>query len=475
MRSPIRELDYPNLLSGFSFLNEPENTAKMDRNKRLPVTPLMFFSLILSLSIITARYSYDYFSTRYWLIAAIIAIALAGCCYVLHENRQLSRLFFRKIKQLVLLQSLLLSLCLFCLGGFITSHHIDKTKTPGSIMTYQSLSPIARTILASRSFRQQLEQQLHTYHIDGQDFAVISAMAMGDKGSLDRETKESFSISGTSHILAVSGLHIGIIFQLFVILLGGKRRSRPTIALSLVAVWAYVVFIGFPPSAVRSASMLSIYSFCLLALRPDLSLNTLALAYVIMLFLNPFHLFDISFQMSFLAVASILIFYPPLFGLLKSHGKIIRCLWGLFPGGTDRYASAHRLLFRQNILLLPAHQLHRHPGSHPHPLSLCPTPAAFSHYLHFQPCLRRHLADATYSSSTCQHYPSHPYRLPAYQSVAGCQHRPSSSVTPSVNASLSGSRIWLPGPCQMEPDKGKNLQDSPFSCITFLIICPSQK
>ena len=95
MRSPIRELDYPNLLSGFSFLNEPENTAKMDRNKRLPVTPLMFFSLILSLSIITARYSYDYFSTRYWLIAAIIAIALAGCCYVLNENRQLFRLFFR--------------------------------------------------------------------------------------------------------------------------------------------------------------------------------------------------------------------------------------------------------------------------------------------------------------------------------------------------------------------------------------------
>lgn len=330
MRSPIRELDYPNLLSGFSFLNEPENTAKMDRNKRLPVTPLMFFSLILSLSIITARYSYDYFSTRYWLIAAIIAIALAGCCYVLNENRQLFRLFFRKIKQLVLLQSFFLSLCLFCLGGFITSHHINKTKAPGSIMTYQSLSPIDRTILASRSFRQQMEQQLHAYHIDGQDFAVISAMAMGDKGSLDRETKESFSISGTSHVLAVSGLHIGIIFQLFVILLGGKRRSRSTVALSLVVVWAYVVFIGLPPSAVRSASMLSIYSFCLLALRPDLSLNTLSLAYVIMLFLNPFHLFDISFQMSFLAVASILMFYPPLFRLLKSHGKIIRCLWGLF-------------------------------------------------------------------------------------------------------------------------------------------------
>lgn len=56
---------------------------------------------------------------------------------------------------------------------------------------------------------------------------MISAMAMGDKGSLDRETKESFSISGTSHILAVSGLHIGIIFQLFVILLGGSAVPDP--------------------------------------------------------------------------------------------------------------------------------------------------------------------------------------------------------------------------------------------------------
>ena len=63
---------------------------------------------------------------------------------------------------------------------------------------------------------------------------------------------------------------------------------------------------------------------------PTFSLNTLALAYVIMLFLNPFHLFDISFQMSFSRRGFHLMFYPPLFDLLKSHGKIIRSLWGLF-------------------------------------------------------------------------------------------------------------------------------------------------
>ncbi len=133
-----------------------------------------------------------------------------------------------------------------------------------------------------------------------------------------------------------------------------------------------------------------------------------------------------------------------------------------------RYASAHRLLFRQNILLLPAHQLHRHPGSHPHPLYLCALLLLLSPLTYISSLasvgtwLMQHVAAVLASITQATHT-----ALPAYQSVAGCQHRPSPSVAPSVDASLSGSRIWLPGPCQMEPDKGKNLQDSPFSCITF--------
>ena len=76
--------------------------------------------------------------------------------------------------------------------------------------------------------------------------------------------------------------------------------------------------------------MLSIYSLVLLSLRPDPTLNTLALAYVIMVLVNPLNIFDIGFQMSFLAVASILLFYPLFFNLLSSHSNIIRAIWGLF-------------------------------------------------------------------------------------------------------------------------------------------------
>ena len=302
----------------------------MDRIKKQHFTPLMSFSLVLTAGIITAKYSYDYLSMRHWLAISILPWSIAACCYMMTQLIRRHNPSSRIIDKLIHYQCLNLYLCIFCLGSCITTHHIDHLNAPVQIKAYQSLSSFERTILKAQDFRQQAEQQLHTLHIGEQDFAVIAAMAMGDKSALNQETKEAYSISGTSHILAVSGLHIGIIFQLIILLLGGKRRSKLTIILSTTIVWAYVIFIGFPASAVRAATMLSIYSMVLLSLRPDPTLNTLALAYIIMVLVNPFHIFDIGFQMSFLAVGSILLFYPLFFCLLSSHSNIIRAIWGLF-------------------------------------------------------------------------------------------------------------------------------------------------
>lgn len=302
----------------------------MDRIKKQHFTPLMSFSLVLTAGIITAKYSYDYLSMRHWLAISILPWSIAACCYMMTQLIRQHNPSSRIIDKLIHYQCLNLYLCIFCLGSCITTHHIDYLNAPVQIKAYQSLSSFERTILKAQDFRQQAEQQLHTLHIGEQDFAVIAAMAMGDKSALSQETKEAYSISGTSHILAVSGLHIGIIFQLIILLLGGKRRSKLTIILSTTIVWAYVIFIGFPASAVRAATMLSIYSMVLLSLRPDPTLNTLALAYIIMVLVNPFNIFDIGFQMSFLAVGSILLFYPLFFCLLSSHSNIIRAIWGLF-------------------------------------------------------------------------------------------------------------------------------------------------
>lgn len=302
----------------------------MDRIKKQHFTPLMSFSLVLTAGIITAKYSYDYLSMRHWLAISILPWSIAACCYMMTQLIRRHNPSSRIIDKLIHYQCLNLYLCIFCLGSCITTHHIDHLNAPVQIKAYQSLSSFERTILKAQDFRQQAEQQLHTLHIGEQDFAVIAAMAMGDKSALNQETKEAYSISGTSHILAVSGLHIGIIFQLIILLLGGKRRSKLTIILSTTIVWVYVIFIGFPASAVRAATMLSIYSMVLLSLRPDPTLNTLALAYIIMVLVNPFNIFDIGFQMSFLAVGSILLFYPLFFCLLSSHSNTIRAIWGLF-------------------------------------------------------------------------------------------------------------------------------------------------
>lgn len=308
----------------------PAKSVTMDRIKKQHFTPLMSLSLVLTVGIITAKYSYDYLSMRQWLTFSILPWSFAACCYMMTQLIRRHNPSSRTTDKLIHYQCLNLYLCIFCLGGCITAHHINQLNAPVQIKAYQSLSSFERTILKAQDFRLQAEQRLHTLHIGEQDFAVIAAMAMGDKSALSQETKEAYSISGTSHILAVSGLHIGIIFQLIILLLGGKRRSKLTIILSTTIVWAYVIFIGFPASAVRAATMLSIYCMVLLSLRPDPTLNTLALAYIIMVLVNPFNIFDIGFQMSFLAVGSILLFYPLFFCLLSSHSNIIRAIWGLF-------------------------------------------------------------------------------------------------------------------------------------------------
>lgn len=121
-------------------------TLSMNRAKKQHFTPLMSFSLVLTASIITARYGYDYLSTRLWLISTIIAWSVSACCYVLTKLVHRPTLIGTQVSNLIHYQCLNLYLCIFCLGGTITSHHIDEAHAPIQIKTYQSLSYLERTI-----------------------------------------------------------------------------------------------------------------------------------------------------------------------------------------------------------------------------------------------------------------------------------------------------------------------------------------
>lgn len=154
--------------------------------------------------------------------------------------------------------------------------------------------------------RQKLVNQYAKYFHDT-DLSLLAALTLGDKSLLTTETQQLFSDTGTSHVLALSGLHIGILISLFNLLLlkrlrYGWKHGAATLIL-LAALWGFVLLAGAPLSLLRAALMFSFMQVAQSLQRiHSLSLNNLALAALLLLIIDPFTLFDVGFQLSFTAV-----------------------------------------------------------------------------------------------------------------------------------------------------------------------------
>lgn len=158
--------------------------------------------------------------------------------------------------------------------------------------------------------------------------AIIAAMTLGDKTMIDKKMKEDFSVAGASHILALSGLHLGIIYWILTLFLGRKNRRNIFLqTIILLFIWTYVIMVGMPSSIVRAATMLSIYTLVGITNRDKMSLNALALTAIIMLIANPLSLWDTGFQLSFMAMFGILTVYKNLYQLYTPKTILVKWLW----------------------------------------------------------------------------------------------------------------------------------------------------
>ena len=186
--------------------------------------------------------------------------------------------------------------------------HTGWTKTQVSL---QPLSLAERTKIRLMRFRQKGVEALHNAGLNEEELAVVSAMVLGDKSSLTKELRETYSVSGASHVLALSGLHLGIIYFLlsFIFVRMGWRVAGQLFTLPVI--WLFALMVGFSPSIVRAATMLTVYGIVALLGRSAFSLNTLSLAAIVMLVFNPLALWDVGFQLSFMAVLGIIVFFPP--------------------------------------------------------------------------------------------------------------------------------------------------------------------
>lgn len=171
----------------------------------------------------------------------------------------------------------------------------------------KGLSYSSRFRLSLLKYRQRMAERLHGDNFSDETLSVILAMTLGDKSMLKKETRQKFSDTGSAHLLALSGLHMSVFYGLFLLCFKRIRRNVIVQTLAIISVWMYVFLVGMPVSVVRAAAMLTIFAIVSLRNSDSVSLNSLSFAAVVLLFLNPLALWDISFQLSFLAVASILL------------------------------------------------------------------------------------------------------------------------------------------------------------------------
>ena len=183
--------------------------------------------------------------------------------------------------------------------------------------------------------RHKLLERYQGFHAGEDTYAVLAAMTLGDKSAQTQELRETYAISGASHILAISGLHVGIVYMLLTLLMLGRRYFWLSQVLTVAAIWAFALLTGLSPSVTRAATMISLYAVFANRTVGDCKspstapLNVLCFAAIIMLIADAQTLFNVSFQLSFSAVAAILLFLPLLRGFYQPHNVILRWVWNI--------------------------------------------------------------------------------------------------------------------------------------------------
>lgn len=228
-----------------------------------------------------------------------------------------------------------------------------------------------RTIYGvAAKFRNQIIDNLKKANFGKEELGIIQALLLGQRNEISAETYNNYKNAGAVHILAVSGLHIGILLLLLQFILRPIERlpKGKTIKLILIVglLWGFALLAGLSASVVRAVTMFSFVAYALYLKRPGNTFNILALSmFAILLAINPMLLFQVGFQMSYAAVFAIVWIYPLLERLWNPKNKIARYFWqllsvsiaaqlGVLPISLFYFHQFPGLFFVSNLLIVPA-------------------------------------------------------------------------------------------------------------------------
>ncbi len=219
--------------------------------------------------------------------------------------------------------------------------------------------------------QQWREDLLHIYqknNIKNQEFAVASALTLGYKDHLDDEIKKAYSASGAMHILAVSGLHVGIIYLIINTLLKFMTRFRYgeiiRFCIIVVSLVGFALITGLSPSVSRAVLMFTLIALGSLLKRAINIYNTIAASAFILLLINPYLISNVGFQLSYLAVTAIIYFQPKIYRQIIFRYWLPDKIWallsvsiaaqiGTFPIGIYYFNQFPNYFWLTNIIVIP--------------------------------------------------------------------------------------------------------------------------
>ncbi|WP_041301679.1 ComEC/Rec2 family competence protein [Lacinutrix sp. 5H-3-7-4] len=218
------------------------------------------------------------------------------------------------------------------------------------------------------TFRNHINNKLQNYDFENDVLAIINALILGQRQGLSKDIYNNYTDAGAVHILAVSGLHVALILYLLTIFFKPLKRLKhgkiATIICLVIIMWCFAIIAGLTASVTRAVTMFSIIAIGMHLKRPTNIYNTLAISIFILLLFRPLFLFDVGFQLSYLAVIAIVAIQPRLKKLWQPKNYILNKIWdfgtvgvaaqcGVLPISLYYFHQFPGLFFVANIVIIP--------------------------------------------------------------------------------------------------------------------------
>ncbi len=215
----------------------------------------------------------------------------------------------------------------FNYGDYLRQNHIYGYFT-GNFTVKQPAELCICSLFAR--WRNRVVENFSNLSWDNRQQGFLQAITMGDKTLLDDALKQAFMRTGMSHVLAVSGLHVGILYVFLLRIFFTVKNRRNKAMLIIFFLWMYAFFVGLPVSVTRAVFMFSLMESGRVFQKDVTIYNAIFISAFFLLIINPRILYDVGFQLSYTAVLSIVFFFPRIRAYFPSGNFVVSKLFDLF-------------------------------------------------------------------------------------------------------------------------------------------------